>query len=146
TYNQTQQAESQVLSARETLRSTEQDTLFNASQAYMDVLRDTASLNLQRNNVEVLEEQLRQTRDRFNVGEVTRTDVAQAESRLALGRSQVSAAESNLRASIARFRQGVGGEPRSLARGRPRGRLGAASLDGAGPTGLDGQPAIDSAA
>ncbi len=49
----------------------------------MNVLRDTAILDLQRNNVEVLEEQLRQTRDRFNVGEVTRTDVAQAEARLA---------------------------------------------------------------
>ena len=67
--------------------------LFNGATAYMDVLRDTANLNLQRNNVEVLEEQLRQTRDRFNVGEVTRTDVAQAEARLAQGRSQVSAAE-----------------------------------------------------
>ena len=56
----------------------------------MNVLRDTAILNLQRNNVEVIEEQLRQTRDRFNVGEVTRTDVAQAEARLAASRSQVS--------------------------------------------------------
>ena len=49
----------------------------------MNVLRDTAILDLQRNNVEVIEEQLRQTQDRFNVGEVTRTDVAQAEARLA---------------------------------------------------------------
>ena len=89
----------------------------------MDVLRDTANLNLQRNNVEVLEEQLRQTRDRFNVGEVTRTDVAQARVRLAQGRSQVSAAESNLRASIARFRQVVGVEPRQLAPGRRLDRL-----------------------
>ena len=54
----------------------------------MNVLRDTAILNLQRNNVEVIEEQLRQTRDRFNVGEVTRTDVAQAEARLAGARSR----------------------------------------------------------
>jgi outer membrane protein len=145
TYNQTQQAESQVLSARETLRSSEQDTLFNASQAYMDVLRDTASLNLQRNNVEVLEEQLRQTRDRFNVGEVTRTDVAQAESRLALGRSQVSAAESNLRASIARFRQVVGVEPRELAPGRPLDRLVPPTLDSAVRIGLNEHPAVHSA-
>ena len=88
TYNSVQQAESLVLGSRETLRSTEQDVLFNGATAYMDVLRDTANLNLQRNNVEVLEEQLRQTRDRFNVGEVTRTDVAQAEARLALARSR----------------------------------------------------------
>ena len=119
TFNSVRQAESQVLGARETLRNTEQNVLFDGATAYMNVLRDTAILNLQRNNVEVLEEQLRQTRDRFNVGEVTRTDVAQAESRLAPARSQVSLAESNLRASIARFRQVIGVEPRQLAPGRP---------------------------
>ena len=73
-------------SARETLRLTEQTVLLYAATAYMNLLRDTAILDLQRSNVEVLQEQLRQTRDRFNVGEVTRTDVAQAESRLAAGR------------------------------------------------------------
>ena len=99
TGNTTRQAESQVFGARESLRNTEQTILFNGAQAYMNVLRDTAILELQRNNVEVLEEQLRQTRDRFNVGEVTRTDVAQAEARLAASRSQVSLAESNLRTS-----------------------------------------------
>ncbi len=83
----------------------------------MNVLRDTAILNLQRNNVEVIEEQLRQTRDRFNVGEVTRTDVAQAESRLAAARSQASLAEANLRTSIALYRQVIGVEPRQLAPG-----------------------------
>ena len=57
---------------------TEQTVLLNAATAYMNLLRDTAILDLQRRNVEVLQEQLRQTRDRFNVGEVTRTDVAQA--------------------------------------------------------------------
>ena len=64
--------------------------LLNAATAYMNVLRDGAILDLQRRNVEVLQEQLRQTRDRFNVGEVTRTDVAQAESRLAAGRRSSS--------------------------------------------------------
>ena len=68
---------------------TEQTVLLDAATAYMNLLRDTAILDLQRRNVEVLQEQLRQTRDRFNVGEVTRTDVAQAESRLAAGRSQL---------------------------------------------------------
>ena len=67
----------------------------------MDVLRDTAILEPATNNIDVLDEQLRQTRDRFNVGEVTRTDVAQAEARLAGARSQVSAAEGNLSTSIA---------------------------------------------
>src|SRR5215211_3835908 len=137
--NSVQQAESLVLGSRETLRSVEQDVLFNGATAYMDVLRDTANLNLQRNNVEVLEEQLRQTRDRFNVGEVTRTDVAQAESRLAQGRSQVSAAESNLRASIARFRQVVGVEPRPLARLVPM------SVENAIFAGLHEHPSIHAA-
>jgi outer membrane protein len=145
TYNSVQQAESLVLGSRETLRSVEQDVLFNGATAYMDVLRDTANLNLQRNNVEVLEEQLRQTRDRFNVGEVTRTDVAQAESRLAQGRSQVSAAESNLRASIARFRQVVGVEPRQLAPGRPLDRLVPMTVENAIFAGLHEHPSIHSA-
>ena len=69
-----------MLAARATLRVTEQTVLLNAATAYMNLLRDSAILDLQRRNVEVLQEQLRQTRDRFNVGEVTRTDVAQAES------------------------------------------------------------------
>jgi outer membrane protein len=62
----------------------EQTILLNAATAYMDLMRDGALPELQRRNVEVLQEQLRQTRDRFNVGEVTRTDVAQAESRRSL--------------------------------------------------------------
>ena len=83
TANRTRAAEGQVLAAREALRVMEQQILLDAATAYMNVLRDTAILDLQRRNVEVLEEQLRQTRDRFNVGEVTRTDVAQSE--VALG-------------------------------------------------------------
>jgi len=89
TDNDTWQAESTVYSERETLRFIELITLFNAAQAYMDVLRDTANLQRQRNTVEELEEQLRQTRDRFNVGEISRTDVNLAEMRLAGARSQV---------------------------------------------------------
>lgn len=142
TDNGVRQAESQVLGARETLRNNEQNTLFDGVTSYMNVLRDTAILGLQRNNVEVLDEQLRQTRDRFNVGEVTRTDVAQAESRLAGSRSQASLAEANLRTSIARFRQNVGVEPRQLAPGRPIDRLVPRSLDASVAIGLSEHPAI----
>ena len=142
TANGVRQAESQILGARETLRNTEQTTLFNGAQSYMNVLRDTAILDLQRNNVEVLEEQLRQTRDRFNVGEVTRTDVAQAESRLAAARSSVSVAEGNLQTSIAIYRQVVGVEPRQLAPGRPVDRLVPKTLASAVQIGLDEHPAI----
>ncbi len=79
TANKTRQAEAQVRAARATLRTSEQTVLLNAATAYMDVLRDSAILDLDKRNVEVLQEQLRQTTDRFNVGEVTRTDVAQSE-------------------------------------------------------------------
>ena len=145
TFNSTRQAESQVLGARETLRNIEQSILFDAATAYMNVLRDTAVLALQRNNIEVIEEQLRQTRDRFNVGEVTRTDVAQAESRLAAGQSQASAAEANLRASIARYRQVIGVEPRQLAAGRPLDRLLPRTLEAAVRAALTEHPSIHAA-
>ncbi|MHB2204997.1 TolC family outer membrane protein [Methylobacterium sp. CM6257] len=145
TDNLTRRAESTVYSQRETLRFTELTVLFNAVQAYMNVLSNTATLELNRNNVEVLEEQLRQTRDRFNVGEVTRTDVAQAEARLAGARSQVSAAESALRTSIGIYRQNIGVEPRQLAPGRPLDRFVPRSLDAAIAIGLREHPQIVSA-
>jgi len=119
TANKTRLAESQVFVARETLRNTEQQVLLNAVTAYMNLLRDAAILDLQRRNVEVLQEQLRQTRDRFNVGEVTRTDVAQAESSLAQGRSQVLGAEATYTASLATYRQVIGVNPGKLAPGTP---------------------------
>ncbi len=119
TANRTRQAESQVSAARENLRLTEQNILLQAATAYMNLLRDTAILDLQRSNVEVLQEQLRQVRDRFNVGEVTRTDVAQSESRLAQGRSQLLTAESNLNTSRSSYRQIIGVEPGRLAPGQP---------------------------
>ena len=119
TENSTRAAESQVLGARETLRNTEQTTLLSGATAYMNVLRDTAILSLRRNNVEVLEEQLRQTNDRFRVGEVTRTDVAQAQSRLAASRSDAILAESNLKTSLGIYRQQIGEEPKQLAPAKP---------------------------
>jgi outer membrane protein len=142
TENRVRAAESSVLGSRETLNNTEQGTLLDAATAYMDVLRDTATLDLQRNNVEVIDEQLRQTRDRFNVGEVTRTDVAQAEARLAAARSQASSAEAALRSSIATYRQVVGVEPQQLAPGRPLDRLTPRNVDAALKAALNEHPAI----
>jgi outer membrane protein len=123
TANRTRQAESNTSIARETLRTIEQNILLNAATVYMDVLRDGALLELQRRNVEVLQEQLRQTRDRFIVGEVTRTDVAQAESRLAAGRASVLSAEAQLARSRATYRQVICMEPGTLAPGAPIDRL-----------------------
>src|SRR6516164_362883 len=123
TSNRTRQAESNTSIARETLRVTEQTILLNAATVYMDLLRDGALLELQRRNVEVLQEQLRQTRARFNVGEVTRTDVAQAESRLAAGRASVLSAEAQYARSRAVYRQVICVEPGTLAPGAPIDRL-----------------------
>jgi outer membrane protein len=117
TANRVRQAESNTSAAREALRVAEQTVLLNAATAYMDLLRDGALLELQRRNVEVLQEQLRQTRDRFNVGEVTRTDVAQTEAQLAQGRATVLSAEAQYARSRATYRQTIGMEPGSLQPG-----------------------------
>ena len=131
TANRTRQAESQVSAGRATLAVTEQTVLLNAATAYMNLIRDSAILQLQRSNVEVLQEQLRQTRDRFNVGEVTRTDVAQSESRLAAGRAQVLQAESNYITSRAFYRQTIGVEPGKLEPASPVDRFSPATLGAA---------------
>jgi len=115
TGNTVSQAESAVLGAREQLRNTEQNVLLSALTYYMDVLRDTAIVDLNKNNVDVLTEQLRQTRDRFNVGEVTRTDVAQAQASLAGAEAQWLTSQSTLQASMANYRQAIGEEPKSLS-------------------------------
>ena len=145
TSNRTRQAESQVQAAREQLRVSEQSVLLSAATAYMNLLRDAAILDLQRRNVEVLQEQLRQTRDRFNVGEVTRTDVAQSESRLAAGRSQVLSAEATYKASVATYRQVIGVEPGKLAPGSPVDRFSPHTLASAVGVGTATHPAVTNA-
>src|SRR6204780_2575586 len=116
TANRTRQAESQVDAARETLRVTEQQVLLDAATAYMNLLRDGAIL------------ELNQSRDRFNVGEVTRTDVAQSESRLAAGRSALLGAQSNFVTSQANYRRVIGVNPGKLAAGTPVDRLSPGTL------------------
>src|SRR3979490_1449582 len=88
TANKTRAAESQVSGAREGLRVLEQSVLFSAATIYMDYLRDAAIVEVQRSNTRVLEQTLKQTRDRLNAGEVTRTDVAASEAQLAAGKTQ----------------------------------------------------------
>jgi outer membrane protein len=145
TGNRTRQAEAQVLAARETLRVTEQSVLLNAATAYMNLLRDTAILSLQESNVKVLQEQLRQVRDRFNVGEVTRTDVAQSEASLASGRSQVLTAESNYKTSGAVYRQIIGSTPGKLGAATPVDRFSPHNLAAAVAIGSSGHPSVTAA-
>jgi outer membrane protein len=123
TASRTRQAEHLVSAARETLRLTEQTVLLNAATAYMNLIRDIAIFDLQRSNVEVLQEQLRQTRDRFAAGEVTRTDVAQAESRLAAARATLLGAQSNVVTSRASYRQVVGVDAGRMEPAAPVDRL-----------------------
>jgi outer membrane protein len=119
TANKTRAAESQVSGAREALRFLEQSVLLSAATIYMDYLRDAAIVEVQRSNTRVLEQTLKQTQDRFNVGEVTRTDVAQSEAQLAAGKTQQLTAESNLTTTRSNFRRIIGNEPEQLAPGSP---------------------------
>ena len=119
TANKTRVAEAQVSGSREALRVLEQTVLFNAASVYMDYLRDSAVVEVNKSNVRVLEQTLKQTRDRFNVGEVTRTDVAQSEAQLAAGKTQELQAESNLNTTRANYRRIIGSEPTNLAPGSP---------------------------
>jgi outer membrane protein len=145
TANNTRLAEAQVFAARETLRVVEQTTLLNAATAYMNVLQNAAIVQVQQSNVTVLEAQLRQTNDRFNVGEVTKTDVAQAESQLAAGRSSLLQAQQNLLASKATYRQIIGSDPRNLAAGMAVDRFLPKSQNQAIAIALAGHPSVTSA-
>jgi outer membrane protein len=145
TGNSVRSAEANVLNQRETLRNVEQTVLLDAVTAYMNVLRDAALLNLEQNNVEVLEEQLKQTQDRFDVGEVTRTDVEQAKASLAGARSSMLGAQAQLKTSTAIYRQVIGSEPRRLGPARDLGKRLPRSLPAAVDLGLRTHPSITAA-
>jgi outer membrane protein len=145
TANRTRAAESQVSAAREGLRVLEQTVLLSAATIYMDYLRDSAIVEVQKSNVRVLEQTLKQTKDRFNVGEVTRTDVAQSEAQLAAGKTQQLTAESNLTTTRSNFRRIIGNEPVALAPGSPVDRYLPATLAGAIELGLTQNPNVTAA-
>ena len=119
----TREAESRVLAARERLRATEQQVLLDAVIAYLDVLRDQAVVELGRNNERVLRRQLEATRDRFEVGELTRTDIAQSEARLSRATSERISAEGELVASRATYMRVIGIAAGALALAPPYGEL-----------------------
>jgi len=145
TANKTRAAESQVSGAREGLRVLEQQVLLQAATIYMDYLRDAAIVEVQRSNTRVLEQTLKQTQDRFNVGEVTRTDVAQSEAQLAAGRTQQLTAESNLTTTRSNFRRIIGSEPENLAPGSPVDRFLPPSLQQAVELSLTENPNVTAA-
>jgi outer membrane protein len=131
TASRTRQAEANVFGQRETLRNTEQTVLLSAATAYLNLLQNAALLELQRNNVSVLEATLRQTRDRFTAGEVTRTDLAQALQQLDQGRSQLHAAESQYVTAQSQYLQFIGVQPGKLAPASPVDRFSPPTLNAA---------------
>lgn len=112
--NSVNEQEANVRAARETLRDVEQVVLLEAVTAFMDVVRDQAIVRLRENNVNVLSRELRATEDRFNVGEVTRTDVAQAQARRAASVSDLDLARANLKTSRATYERVIGHAPSNL--------------------------------
>lgn len=108
-------AEASILAGREGLREIEQSVLVSVIQAYADVLRDTEILRIRQENVGVLRRQLDEANARFEVGEITRTDVAQAEARLAQSDSDLATAQAQLSVSRAAYAAVVGQSPTDLA-------------------------------
>ena len=113
--NNVKASKERVEAGRATLRAVEGDVFTEAVAAYMDVMRDRATVELNTNNVRVLETNLEATSDRFEIGDVTRTDVAQSEARLSLARSRLLIARGRLTASEENYRRVIGKSPDNLA-------------------------------
>jgi outer membrane protein len=112
--NNIEAAKTRVEAGRATLRAVEGDVFTEAVSAYMDVIRDRAIVELNANNVKVLDTNLQATRDRFEIGDVTRTDVAQSEARLSLQRSELLEAQARLTTSEENYRRVIGKRPDAL--------------------------------
>jgi outer membrane protein len=145
TANNVRRAESQVSAARETLRVMEESILLAAATAYMDVSRDTANLEVQQNNVRVLQRTLKDTHNRFAAGQVTPTDVAQAEAQLAAGEASLHGAESTLMTTKANYRRIIGVDPANLAPASPVDRLAPTTLNAAVAVGIAENPSVTAA-
>jgi outer membrane protein len=114
TINGTRAAEANVEAGKQGLLAIEQDILFQAIQAYMNVIRDRQIVGLRQQNVGVLQKQLTAAEERFKVGEITRTDVAQSKARVSGAQSSVASANATLAASVANYINIVGHKPGSL--------------------------------
>jgi len=142
TYYAVNQQEANVRAGRESLRSVEQQVLLDAVTSYMDVVRDQAIVRLRENNVTVLSRELKATQDRFSVGEVTRTDVAQAQARRAGAVSALDLARGNLKTSRASYERVIGHAPDNLIEPTGLERLLPKSLDDAKNVGEHENPAV----
>jgi len=123
TKNNTAGAISAVKAGREDLRNSVQTVFLNAIGSYIDVIQNTSIVGFRKKSLEFLNEQVRSEKTRFEVGESTRTDVAQAEGRRAAAIAQLSAAKANLIAANAAYRQHIGKQPNRLKSPRNIGKL-----------------------
>lgn len=112
--NAVRAAETRVLAGQADLRGTESSIFSQVVGAYMDVVQSEAIVGLNRNNVQVLDVNLRATRDRYEIGDLTRTDVAQSQSRLAVARSDSRSSEANLASARETYIRLVGKPPVDL--------------------------------
>jgi outer membrane protein len=144
TINGTRAAEASVRAGRQDLLAVEQDTLFKAVQAYMNVLRDRQIVGFRQKNVEVLQEQLRAATARFEAGEITRTDTEQARASLSGSQASLSVARANLAASVANYLHIVGHAPGTLK--YPRGAPVPRSLEAARAIAAETNPDVLAAA
>ncbi len=113
--NSIKASKERVEAGRAVLRAVEGDVFTEAVAAYMDVMRDRATVELNTNNVRVLETNLQATSDRFEIGDLTRTDVAQSEARLSLARSRLLISQGRMTASEENYRRVIGKRPDNLA-------------------------------
>ncbi|EXL01712.1 TolC family outer membrane protein [Aquamicrobium defluvii] len=142
TKNTVAAAEARVRASQESLRNTEENILFSAAQAYMNVIHDRQVAALTKQNLEFLNEQTRAARSRLEVGEGTRTDVAQADAARSGAEAQLSAARAQALASAAQYRQLIGEEPGQLKAASPLSKLLPSSLDSAVAVAAKEHPAI----
>lgn len=145
TPNKVREAESQVSAARETLRVMEQSVLLAAATIYMDVSRNSANLEVQQNNIKVLQRMLADTRQRFSVGQITATDVAQAEAQLAAGEASLHAAESTLMTTRANYKRIIGDNPDNMSPASPVERFAPPTLKSAIALGTAQNPSVTAA-
>ncbi len=142
TVNGVKAAKSAIYASRQTLANAEQNTLLNAATAYAAVVFNRELVQLRRRNISFLSEQSRSSQARLDVGEGTRTDVAQSDARLALGRAQLFAAEAQLASAEGQYFQLVGRMPDNLSKPTGPKRLYPNSLQRAMELGASRHPAV----
>ncbi len=135
-------AETAVLAGREALRNTEQNTLLAAAQAFMNLVQAQALVNLRRENIDFLGQQVKAAQDRLNVGEGIRTDVAQTEAREAAGQADLNSAVAQLNTTIAVYEQVIGHRPKSLGAAKPIDGLLSKTLNAALADAMTSHPSI----